>query len=131
MQDDLSIVKKFFESYQRVWLATRDGRQIAKFYHTPCLSLRGDGAFVCFNTPEDVAQFFQSAADNYYRQGWERFALEDLSAESLGSRSLFTTMTWQALKSDGILAKEWKQSYNLCRFDKGWEIVLSTFHVSD
>lgn len=131
MQDDLGVVRKFFEAYQAVWLATRDGKQIARFYHAPCLSLRADGTFVRFNTADELAQFFQSTADAYYRQGWEQFALKDLSVQSLGSRSIFTTMTWQALKADGALAKKWTQSYNLCLFDKEWAIVLSTFHVID
>lgn len=131
MPDESDVVGRFFESYQSIWVATRDGRQIANFYHAPCLSLRGDGTFVCFNTAEEVAEFFQSAADVYHRQGWERIAFKDLSSELLGSRSAFATTTWQACKADDTLAKEWRQSYNLCRFGETWKIILSTFHASD
>jgi hypothetical protein len=68
-------VKAFFESYREIWERTRDGRQIAEFYHAPTLSLRGDGSFVCLQTADEIVQFFQSAADNYHKQGWERWAL--------------------------------------------------------
>ena len=129
MPDEPDVVKRFFESYQSTWVATRDGKQIASFYHAPCLSLRGDGTLVCFSTVDEVTEFFQSAADAYYRQGWERIAFQGLSTELLGSRSAFATMTWQAWKADGTLAKEWRQSYNLCRLGGTWQIVLSTFHV--
>jgi len=131
LQDALDTAKGFFETYQSVWIATRDGKQIAKFYHAPCLSLRGDGTFVCFNANDEIARFFQTVADTYHRQGWVRIAFRELAAEALGSRSIFATMTWQAFKADGSLAKEWRQSYNLCRFGETWAIVLATFHVTD
>ena len=122
-------IRAFFESYRARWEATRDGKVIAKFYHAPSLTLRGDGSFECFQTTDDVARFFHATADTYHRQGLNRIAFKDFSASPLGARSAFATMTWQAFKADGSLAREWRQSYNLVRFGDAWEIVLSTFHV--
>ena len=74
-------------------------------------------------------QFFQSAADTYYKMGWERWAFADFSAQKLGAQSALATMRWQASRSDGTLMREWQQSYNLVRFGEAWKIVLSVFHV--
>jgi hypothetical protein len=114
MADEPDAVKRLFESYQSTWVATRDGKQIASFYHAPCLTLRGDGTFVCFSTVDEVTEFFQSAADTYYRQGWERIAFKDLSTELLGSRSVFATMTWQAWKGNPTTSAGSARSGRLC-----------------
>jgi hypothetical protein len=122
--------QQFFDSYQRIWAATRDGKQIAQFYHAPCLTLRGDGSMLTLQTEDEVARFFQTVADTYFQQGIARFAFQDLRAEPVGGRSAFVTMTWNALRADGSSVREWRQSYNLVRFGETWKIVLATFHVA-
>jgi hypothetical protein len=38
-------------------------------------------------------------------------------------------MDWELRRGDGSLIREWRQSYNVVRVGKGWQILLSTFHV--
>ena len=50
-------IAAFFESYRARWEATRDGKVIAQFYHAPCLTLRGDGSFVCLHTADEIVRY--------------------------------------------------------------------------
>jgi hypothetical protein len=122
----MSEIERFFEAYRNTG---ESNKSLAPYYHAPCLTLRGDGSFVSLQSVDDVARFFQTLADTFDSQGLVKFPYKDFSAESLGPRSAFVTMTWEALKADGTLGREWRQSYNLVRFGEKWEIVLSTIHV--
>jgi hypothetical protein len=92
--------------------------------------LRGDGTFVGFNSADEVARFFDDVADTYDRKGWEKFSFSRLSAEPVGSQSIFAALTWQVAGADGSLIHEWRQSYSLCRFGERFEIVVSIFQVA-
>jgi hypothetical protein len=122
-------IAAFFERYRARWEATRDGKVIAEFYHAPCSTLRADGSFVVLQTAMDIASFFQTAADNYHRQGCERWSIKDFFATPLGARGAVVTVNWQPAKADGTLLRDWRTSYNLIRFGRDWKIVLATMHI--
>jgi hypothetical protein len=119
-------IETFFQAYRRTGEASES---LAPYYHAPCLTLRADGSFVSLQSKADVESFFQSLADTYRGYRWTKFPFNNFSAVSLGARSVFASMAWEARKSDGSIGKAWGQSYNLVRFDGRWKIVLSTFHV--
>jgi hypothetical protein len=129
MSESLNTARSLFANYSSVWAATRDGKQIARFYRAPWLNLKADGALVCINTIEETAQFLQAVAQMYHSQGWERFVVKSLSAEAVGSHSIFATVDWQAIKRDGAVAADWRHSYNLYLSDEEWRIGVTTFHV--
>jgi hypothetical protein len=122
---------QFFESLRHTWEVTRDGAKIAEFYQTPCLALRGNGAFVCFQTRADIASFFQAAIDGFYSQGYVRWLMRDFSAQLLGKRGALVTLTWQCFGDQSDTPKEIHQSYNLVLIERTWKIVLSTMHLAE
>jgi len=38
-------------------------------------------------------------------------------------------VTWELLREEGNVLRQWRQSYNLVRVEAGWQILASTYHV--
>jgi hypothetical protein len=121
-------IGRFFEDYDRTFRGS-DGVAIAKFYHVPTVTLRGDGSTHCFQSREELASFFQPVAEGYNREGHAGGGFRNLVVQPIGGRSALATLDWQMMRPDGSLLRQWRQSYNLLRTDGRWQILVATFHV--
>lgn len=121
-------VRSFLESYNKAFRSI-DGARIAPLYHSPCVTLRGDGSIHCL-TSADVGPFLQGVADTYYREGYRDARFNMLQVVPIGGRSALVTVDWELLRDDGSVIRGWRQSYNLVRMKDGWRILVSTFHLS-
>jgi ketosteroid isomerase-like protein len=122
-------ISSYYKAYADAFHA-RSGTQIADFYCTPCISMRGDASIHCFQSRPETEKFFQGVADTYYKEGLRRSEIKNLEVVPIGGRSLLASMDWVFYRGDGTLLKEWRQSYNLVRIDGRWRILLSTFYVA-
>jgi hypothetical protein len=111
-----------FSSFSGVRIATR--------YAVPGVALRGDGSIQCLRSRVEVERFFQAAVDTYRREGSRGIRFKDLEVVPLGGRSALGTVTWELLREDGSVLRQWRQSYNLVRVANGWQILASTYHVA-
>jgi hypothetical protein len=122
-------VNAFLKSYNTAF-ASIDGARIAALYHSPCVTLRGDGSIHCL-TSKDLESFFQGVADTYYREGFRNGRFKIVEVVPIGGRSALVTVDWELLRDDASVIRGWRQSYNLVRVQKtGWQILVSTFHVN-
>jgi hypothetical protein len=69
-------------------------------------------------------------ADGYYRDGCRSSRYGNLEVTRIGGRSILATLDWEQLREDGSVMRQWRQSYNLVRAGKGWQILVSTFHIA-
>ncbi len=122
-------IRDFFKHYAEASEAI-DGKRIAALYYMPTLTMRGDGSIHCLQSREELARFFQSVVDTYYRDGYRGGGFKNLQVIPIGGRSALATMDWEMRRADGSLIREWRQSYNVVRFAAGWQILVSTFHVN-
>jgi hypothetical protein len=120
-------VRGFFETYANTF-ASIDGAAIAKLYHAPCVTVRGDGSVLCLQTRDEVQAFFQKVADGYYREGFRSGPFVNLGVVAIGTRSVLATLDWEMLREDKTVIRRWRQSYNLLRVGTEWRILASTFH---
>ena len=120
-------VRGFFETYANTF-ASIDGAAIAKVYHAPCVTVRGDVSVLCLQTGEEVQAFFQKVADGYYREGFRGGPFANLNVLPIGTRSALATLDWEMLREDRTVIRRWRQSYNLLRVGTEWRILASTFH---
>jgi ketosteroid isomerase-like protein len=118
-------ISAFYQAYAEAFHA-RSGTQIADFYCTPCISIRGDASIHWFQSRPETEKFFQG----YYEEGLRRSEARNLEVVPIGGRALLATVDWVFYRGDGTLLKQWRQSYNLVRTDGRWQILLSTFHVA-
>ena len=128
-----SSLREEFSSYFKAYgerFDARSGTQIADFFCTPCMSMRGDASIHYFQSRPEIEKFFQGVADTYYEEGLRKSEIKNLEVIPIGGRSLLASMDWVFYRGDGTLLKQWRQSYNLVRIDDRWKILLSTFHVA-
>jgi hypothetical protein len=120
-------IKKFFDDYVQAW---GDWTTVAMLYHAPSITVRGDGSIHCFQSKEELQKFFQGVGEAYSREadlGPGRY--HSLAVQPIGARSALATLTWQMVRTDGSVVREWRQSYNLVRIDGRWQILAATFHL--
>jgi hypothetical protein len=118
----------FFDAFVDAF-GSFSGARIAALYLVPGVAVRGDGSIESLQSRPDVERFFQTAVDGYQREGCRAARFKDLDVVPMGGRSALGTVTWELLRADRTLLKEWRQSYNLVRVEKGWQILASTYHV--
>jgi len=122
-------VKGFLKAYVEAFIAN-DGARIARLYHAPCVTVRGDGSIHSFQSQSEMQAFFQRLADTYYRDGCRGWKYENLEVSPLGGRSAVATMDWQMEREDGSAIRRWRQSYNFVEVDGRLRILASTFHLA-
>jgi hypothetical protein len=122
-------VRAFLELYGREF-DSADGARIAKLYHAPCVTMRGDGSIHCFQSSDELTRFFQGVADTYRKDGYRTGRFSNLEVVPIGGRSALVTVDWELLRADESVIRKWRQSYNLVRAGSGWQILASTFHIA-
>ena len=124
----LDEVAGFFDDFVEAF-SSFSGARIATRYAVPGVALRGDGSIQCLQSRPEVERFFQAAVDAYHREGCRGIRFKDLDVVPIGGRSALGTVTWELLREDGSVLRQWRQSYNLVRVETGWQILPSTYHV--
>jgi ketosteroid isomerase-like protein len=77
-------ISSYYKAYADAFHA-RSGTQIADFYCTPCISMRGDASIHCFQSRPETEKFFQGVADTYYEEGLRRSEIKNLEVVSIVS----------------------------------------------
>ena len=121
-------VAGFFDDFVEAF-GSFSGVRIATRYLVPGVAVRGDGSIQCLQSRAEVEGFFQAAVDSYRRDGCRGIRFKDLDVVPMGSRSVLGTVTWELLREDGSVLRQWRQSYNLVRVEASWQILASTYHV--
>ena len=86
-------VGSFLDSYNTAF-ASIDGARVAALYHSPCVTLRGDGSIHCLASHE-LERFFQGVADTYYREGYRNGRFKIVDVVPIGRRSALVTVDWE------------------------------------
>ena len=123
-------IARFFDGFVEAF-GSFTGARVASLYLVPGVAVRGDGSIQAVQSRADIERFFQTALDGYHRDGCRATRFKDLDVVPMGGRSVLGTVTWELLREDGSVLKEWRQSYNLARVEKGWQILASTYHLEE
>ncbi len=126
---DLEAARAYFDCFVQAF-GTFDGAKVADLFATPGVALRSDGSLVGLGTRDDVVRYYQTALDNYRRDGCRSCRWSQLSVVPMGRRGLLAAVTWNLLGEDGTALVQWRQSYNLsCFDDDGLKAFASTSHA--
>jgi len=107
--------------------ATFDGKCVASLFMTPGFAVRQDGSLVQFAERGDVATYYQGVLDRYRTEGCMTCRYADLESSIVDDKTLTSTVSWDLLRGDGTVARHWRQTYYLARFDGNWRIFGSKF----
>ena len=128
-QAHLDEVTKLLDDYVRHWYAG-EWSAVAALYYVPSITMRGDGSVHCFQSLKELREFFHGVGAGYDTEGdLGPGRYHSLTTQPIGARSLLATLTWQMVRKDGSVVREWRQSYNLVRTDGRWLILAATLHL--
>jgi hypothetical protein len=102
-------VGRFFDDFVTAFCSF-SGVSIAALYHVPGVALRGDGSIQSLQSRADIERFFQTAVDAYRQDGCRGIRFKDLDVVPLGGRSALGTVSWELLREDGTVLRQWRQS---------------------
>ncbi|NQY21726.1 MAG: nuclear transport factor 2 family protein [Campylobacteraceae bacterium] len=121
--------KMFFRKYGSTF-DSWDMDKFSSFFHEPFISIRGDGKSVIMNTKRDAKIFFTRVLNTWKRDGYHKFQTKDYEIINLGEQSILVTFTWQMMNKENVIIRQWRQSYNLVKYNNQWKIIMSTFHIN-
>jgi hypothetical protein len=122
-------VRKVLDDYVRHWYAG-EWSGVAALYYVPSITMRGDGSVHCFQSRKELEDFFHGVGAGYDTEGdLGPGRYHSLTTQPIGARSLLATLTWQMVRKDGSVVREWRQSYNLVCTDGRWLILVATLHL--
>jgi hypothetical protein len=122
-------VGRLLDDYVRHWYAG-EWDAVAALYHVPSITMRGDGSVHCFQSKQELQDFFRGVGAGYDTEGdLGPGRYHSLTTQPIGGRSLLVSLTWQMVRKNGSIVREWRQSYNLVRSDGPWQILAATLHL--
>jgi hypothetical protein len=121
-------INDFFNDFVRAF-CTFDGTQIAARYYSPCVALRANGSIDVMPSRQVIETVFEAAVEGYHREGCRGIRFKDLDVVPMGERAVLGTVTWELLREDGTVLRQWRQSYNLVHVDTRWMVFASTHHI--
>jgi hypothetical protein len=116
----------FFANYAERYMAS-DVDAISAMYEAPLLALR-EGRAIHLGDRTAVRGHLAEVMGAYARSGAARADVAALDVVSLGTSSVFATVHWHVLDTDGGLIKDFHTTYHLLRVDGGWRILSYTNH---
>ena len=127
LQNEFSVddfVDRYIEAFE-----SRDGRSVATFYNSPCLSVRADGSVHTFADRVEIEGFFTSVLEAYAKAGMARFTAANVVSEPMGTASRRLVCTWSMRRADDSVIREWRQTYIFQLAATDWKIIASIFHL--
>jgi hypothetical protein len=122
-QEVSTFLQSYGDAFNRV-----DVDAIARMYHLPCMTIRGDGSIREFHEADEVREFMGVVAQTYYDEGNRVCSFDSLVVVPIGGECALATLRRILRDEDSALLRDWRQSYNLIRTQDGWNFLLSTFH---
>ena len=119
----------FFDRYRRDF-DSNDWKAFTAHFHEPFVTVRSDGSVHFLPSRVEAEKFFQTVADNWQREGYDRFSTTNYAVMPIGKFSLLATFDWEMLRQDGSLVRKWRQSYQLISVERQWKVLASTFHAT-
>ena len=124
MRDD---VTEFIEAYRDS--IGRGPSAAAEFYAEPCVTVRM-GAVRVNQTRKETEQLFAEVDATYRARGFTRGDILTLEVQPLGAEGALATVQWAYRGACEELLWKTTFSYNLCRRDGAWKILVQTMHVA-
>ena len=128
MADMKGCISQLLEDYRRAF-DDAEAEKIADCYHTPCVTVRGDGTFHLLQDRQDVVDFLGKVARQYRDEGMAGGVYSIIDIQAIGTKCALVTVDWALLNAEGQPIREWRQSYNVIKSGEKCRFYVSTFHV--
>jgi ketosteroid isomerase-like protein len=124
--DDLG-VQAYLDRFAEA-LTEGDGEAIAKMWQTPAYVLGAEMARVV-NTPEEVAEFFGGAREQYNAMGVTDTKAEIVRLDEISDRLVMVRVHWPWLDADDNEIGGETSTYTLAREGDGdWKLRVAVMH---
>ena len=122
-------VEEMIAEYTRRYIA-HDEDGVTDLCLAPFVAIRG-GAAVYLPDRDAVRGHFLAVMDAYRDAGFATFSPVAIETHELGEHSCFVTVRWNALDTDGGVARDTQTTYHLLAMPderEGWRFLSYTNH---
>lgn len=129
---DVPLIEDVMAFFRRYRTAFDEAHWVAftSLLHEPFVTVRGDGSVKFFASRAEAQRFFETVANTWHREGYDRFTTSNFEVTPMGNLSRLVTFDWEMLRADGSLLRKWRQSYQLILVQHEWKVLGSTFHAT-
>jgi ketosteroid isomerase-like protein len=125
-KDDLG-VQDFLDSFAKA-LTAGDGEVIAEMWETPAFVL-GEGMARAVSEPEEVAEFFGGAREEYNELGIVDTRPHIVRLDEISDHLVMVRVRWPYLDKDGREVGAETSTYTLARDGDGdWKLRITVMH---
>lgn len=119
-------LRAFLERYCDAW-NREDLDAILDAYHVPSFTYKY-GALHAFLDAESRRDYIAGFIEENRREGPATWQILRFAVTGLGLNSSLVTARWVFRRPDGSDVWDFVDSYNLCRFEGRWKVVVRTLH---
>ena len=119
-------IKGLFDSFIEAF-ATFDGKAVGRFFVSPGVALRRDGALLGFSALNEIEAYYQDALDRYRVAGCCSCRYSDLDIDALSGTCVVAKVSWELARADGTVLSRWRQAYFVSWTAGEWRIFGSAF----
>lgn len=110
--------------------ATFEGKNVARLFAFPYLSVGQNGNPRVFSQFEETATYFQEYLNSYKSSGCESCCYHALEVIPVGARGALATVTWSLRDAVGSEINTWRESYCVQRNDGQMLAYASIDHAT-
>jgi uncharacterized protein DUF4440 len=122
-------LRTFIDRYCDAW-NREDLGAILQAYHVPSFTYKY-GTLHSFSDAESRRDYVAGFIAENRRVGPATWEMVSVAVTDLGRNSALVTARWVFRRPDGTVVWDFVDSYNLCRFDGQWRILVRTLHDED
>ncbi len=126
---EIAEAQRFFDRFVEAFASFR-GEDVALRYRPPFLAVDATGGARAFTTSAAIAAYFQTTLDGYRAQGCATCRYRDLQLADLGGPVALLTVTWELLRTDGVVVHTWRESYVVVRQAGSLAVTASIDHAT-
>lgn len=115
-------MKRYGDAWNR-----EDVDEILDCYHLPCFIYKY-GTLHTLLDAEAKRNYVAGFVEVNRRDGPATWEMASLSLTGMGHNSALATAQWYFRRPDGTLVWDFVDSYQLCRFEGRWKILVRTLH---
>jgi len=118
------IVEAYFDDFNEAF-ASFSGERVAGKFLIPFMAKGPGTACSVFDSPDDLADYFQAHLDEYEQKGCRQCRHTQLEVKWLGTECALASVHWELLDHGGACLLAWSESYLLSLQD-GQALAFAT-----
>lgn len=126
--NNIKMISKYFERFCKNFRYF-DGQVIANLFTHQLIVVNSSGNIFNYESPKEIAEYFQNCLDQYQFQGVESCKFTDLDIAQINGATFLAAVSWELLDKSQKVVLSWRESYCLVQNQNGLKAMATYDHA--